>query len=131
MIDRLDHLVLTVKDVEASCDFYSHVLGMKVISFGDGRRALCFGNQKINLHQLGQSYEPKAENPTPGSSDLCFVMFVPLSTMQEHLHACGIPVIEGPVRRVGATGPLVSLYIRDPDLNLIEVATYDETSSDS
>ncbi len=126
MIERLDHIVLTVEDVEATCEFYGTVLGMKVVSDKRGRKSLCFGSQKINLHQRGQDIEPKAHQPTPGSADLCFILFVPLPTMLEHLQSCGIQILEGPVQRVGATGPIVSVYFRDPDLNLIEVATYDE-----
>lgn len=121
-IDSLDHLVLTVADIEASCAFYRQVLGMEVITFGQGRKALAFGAQKINLHQAGLEFEPKAHRPTPGSADLCLLTSVPLAQVQDHLAACGVAVIEGPVQRTGAQGPLLSVYFRDPDLNLIEVA---------
>ena len=121
-IDSLDHLVLTVADIEASCAFYSRVLGMEVVTFGQGRKALAFGAQKINLHQAGKEFEPKANHPTPGSADLCFLTHVPLEEVQRHLTACGVPVIEGPVQRTGAQGPILSVYVRDPDQNLIEVA---------
>lgn len=121
-IDSLDHLVLTVRDLQASCDFYQQVLGMEVITFGGGRRALAFGVQKINLHQAGQEFEPKALHPTPGSGDLCFLTSVPLAQVQQHLAACGVPVSEGPVQRTGAQGPILSVYFRDPDQNLIEVS---------
>jgi catechol 2,3-dioxygenase-like lactoylglutathione lyase family enzyme len=121
-IDSLDHLVLTVRDIEASCVFYQHVLGMAVVTFAAGRKALAFGVQKINLHQAGREFEPKADRPTPGSADLCFLTSVPLPEVQRHLAACGIPVTEGPVRRTGAQGPILSVYFRDPDLNLIEVS---------
>lgn len=121
-IDSLDHLVLTVKDIDATASFYSKVLGMEIITFAGGRKALAFGQQKINLHRQGKEFEPKAEMPTPGSADLCFLTSVPLADVADHLAACGVPVIEGPVRRTGATGPILSLYFRDPDLNLIEVA---------
>ena len=121
-IDSLDHLVLTVADVDASCAFYSRVLGMEVVTFGQGRKALAFGAQKINLHQAGKEFEPKAQRPTPGSADLCFLTSVPLTEVQTHLAACGVTVTEGPVQRTGAQGPIVSVYFRDPDLNLIEVA---------
>lgn len=121
-IDSLDHLVLTVADIEASCAFYRQVLGMEVITFGQGRKALAFGAQKINLHQAGREFEPKAHRPTPGSADLCLLTSVPLAQVQDHLAACGVAVIEGPVQRTGAQGPLLSVYFRDPDLNLIEVA---------
>jgi len=121
-IDRLDHLVLTVADVEASCEFYRRVLGMEVVTFGAGRKALAFGAQKINLHPAGREFEPKAQRPTPGSADLCFLTAVPLPEVQQHLAACGVPVTEGPVQRTGAQGPILSVYFRDPDLNLIEVS---------
>ena len=121
-IDSLDHLVLTVADVEASCAFYQRVLGMEVLTFGQGRKALAFGTQKINLHQAGREFEPKAEKPTPGSADLCFLTSVPLPQVQQHLAACGVSVTEGPVQRTGAQGPILSVYFRDPDRNLIEVS---------
>lgn len=121
-IDSLDHLVLTVADVDASCAFYSRVLGMALVTFGQGRKALAFGAQKINLHQAGKEFEPKAQRPTPGSADLCFLTSVPLGQVQSHLAACGVTVTEGPVQRTGAQGPILSVYFRDPDLNLIEVS---------
>ena len=124
-IDRLDHLVLTVKDIDATCAFYTTALGMQVVTFGEGRKALAFGSQKINLHQEGKEFEPKAERPTPGSADLCFITSVPLPEVMAHLRSLGIQVIEGPVKRTGAVGPIISLYIRDPDGNLIEVSNYD------
>jgi catechol 2,3-dioxygenase-like lactoylglutathione lyase family enzyme len=125
-IDRLDHLVLTVNDIEATCSFYKRVLGMEVVVFGGDRKALSFGAQKINLHQKGKEYEPKALKPTPGSGDLCFITSVPIPEVIAHLNSCGIEIIEGPVRRTGATGPTISVYFRDPDLNLIEVSNYDD-----
>lgn len=118
----LDHLVLTVRDIDATCAFYEKVLGMTPVTFGEGRRALAFGSQKINLHAAGREFEPKACRPTPGSADLCFLAATPLATVAAHLAACGVPVLEGPVRRTGATGPILSLYIRDPDANLVEIA---------
>ena len=121
-IDRLDHLVLTVKDIEATCKFYSTVLGMEIVSFNSGRRALSFGNQKLNLHEAGHEYLPHAEHPMPGSADLCLISAVPLSSVLEHLRACAVSVIEGPVVRTGATGKIRSAYIRDPDRNLIEIS---------
>ena len=121
-VDGLDHLVLTVADVEATCAFYARVLGMRVVTFGNARRALAFGVQKINLHEHGREFEPKADRPTPGSADLCFTTSVPLPQVVAHLNAQGVAIIEGPVERTGATGPLVSIYFRDPDRNLIEVA---------
>lgn len=121
-IDSLDHLVLTVQDIEASCSFYQRVLGMEVVTFGAGRKALAFGAQKINLHESGRELEPKAQRPTPGSADLCFLTSVPLPEVQRHLASCGVTMSEGPVQRTGAQGPILSVYFRDPDLNLIEVS---------
>ncbi len=121
-VDSLDHLVLTVADVEATCQFYSRVLGMEVVTFGQGRKALQFGSQKINLHQHGREFEPKAARPTPGSADLCFLTAVPLADVVAHLQSAGVAIVEGPVQRTGATGPILSVYFRDPDGNLIEVA---------
>jgi catechol 2,3-dioxygenase-like lactoylglutathione lyase family enzyme len=123
-IDRLDHLVLTVADVEATCAFYARVLGMAVVTFGEGRKALSFGRQKINLHQAGHEFEPKAQRPTPGSADLCLIAEAALADVQAHLAACGVAMEQGPVARTGALGPIRSVYFRDPDLNLIEVSTY-------
>ena len=118
----LDHLVLTVRDIPATCDFYSRTLGMRAVTFGAGRTALQFGQQKINLHQAGAEFEPKALRPTPGSADLCFLTPTPLEEVISTLRSCGVEILEGPVRRTGATGPLLSVYIRDPDGNLIEIA---------
>ena len=123
-IERIDHLVLTVRDIDATCEFYSRVLGMQVVAFGAGRKALAFGMQKFNLHQAGREFEPKADRPTPGSADLCLIAGVPLGEVISHLRACGVPILEGPVERTGATGPIQSVYFRDPDLNLIEVSNY-------
>ncbi|MFB2565847.1 VOC family protein [Rhizobium sp. IMFF44] len=121
-IDHLDHLVLTVASIEESCDFYTRVLGMGVETFREGRKALTFGNQKINLHQAGHEFEPKAERPTPGSADLCFISTTPLDDVIAHLQAEDVVIEEGPVRRTGATAPILSVYFRDPDQNLIEVS---------
>ncbi len=124
LIDSLDHLVLTVHDLDRTCAFYQQVLGMEIVTFEHGRRALVFGTQKINLHVSGHEFEPKADHPTPGSADLCFVTPVPLSELLAHLHTTGIPILEGPVSRAGARGPMISVYFRDPDQNLIEIASY-------
>jgi catechol 2,3-dioxygenase-like lactoylglutathione lyase family enzyme len=124
-IHRLDHLVLTVKDIAATCAFYTKVLGMKEVTFGEGRKALLFGNQKINLHEQGKEFEPKAHRPTPGSADLCFVTTVPLSEVIEHIHSCGVEILEGPVAKTGAIGSITSIYFRDPDGNFIEVSNYE------
>ena len=109
-IDSLDHVVLTVGDIDVTAAFYSKALGMEVVTFGNGRKALSFGAQKIKQH------------PTPGSADLCFITSVPIPEVIRHLAACGVAVIEGPVQRTGATGPILSIYLRDPDLNLIEIS---------
>ncbi|HEX2915286.1 MAG TPA: VOC family protein [Chloroflexia bacterium] len=127
-IDRLDHLVLTVRDIEITCQFYSQVLGMEIVTFGDNRKALAFGRQKINLHEAGKEFEPKARIPTPGSADLCLITLMPLIEVAEHLRRCEVKIIEGPVRRTGAAGPIESLYLRDPDGNLIEISNYLDAS---
>ncbi|WP_074492009.1 VOC family protein [Mucilaginibacter polytrichastri] len=123
-INRLDHLVLTVADVDATCKFYSEVLGMVVETFGDNRKALKFGNQKINLHQKGNEIDPKANRPTPGSADLCFITDTPIARVEQELIGKGLNLIASRVERTGATGKIVSIYFRDPDLNLIEVSNY-------
>jgi catechol 2,3-dioxygenase-like lactoylglutathione lyase family enzyme len=121
-IEKLDHLVLTVKDMDATCKFYTDVLGMEAITFSGDRRALVFGEQKINLHESGNEFEPKADHPTPGSGDLCFITDTPITEVMKHVQSFGIDVFEGPVKRTGATGLITSIYFRDPDGNLIEVA---------
>jgi catechol 2,3-dioxygenase-like lactoylglutathione lyase family enzyme len=121
-IRSLDHLVLTVADIDASIEFYTRVLGMEEVVFAGGRRALAFGDQKINLHQRHAEFEPKAQRPTPGSADFCLLTDTPREDILRHLSACGVPVVEGPVERSGATGPLISIYVRDPDGNLVEIA---------
>ncbi|MGP6157307.1 MAG: VOC family protein [Vulcanimicrobiaceae bacterium] len=126
MIERFDHVVITVTDLAATCDFYERVLGMSVVTFGAGRKALAFGSSKINLHQAGNEFEPKAQRPTPGSADLCLIARVSLEAVIARLRACGVAILEGPVARTGALGPILSVYFRDPDLNLIEVSTYAE-----
>ncbi len=124
-IDRIDHVVFTVRDIDATCAFYSRVLGMSVVTFGAGRTALAFGAQKINLHLAGREFEPKADRPTPGSIDLCLITRLPLPEVVAHLETCGVPILAGPVPKTGATGPMQSVYFRDPDRNLIEVSNYD------
>lgn len=123
-VTRLDHLVLTVKDIAASVEFYQTVLGMKKVVFGNQRIALSFGDQKINLHQAGAEFEPKAAAATPGSADLCFVVSHNIEEVIVHLNALQIEIIEGPVLRTGATGRINSVYIRDPDYNLLELSEY-------
>ena len=122
MIDHLDHLVLTTRDKAACIDFYTRVLGMQLETFGAGRHALKFGAQKINLHEHGKQFLPKAELPTPGSLDLCFIAAVPLDAFMAHLASLGVHIEEGPVARTGANWPIRSVYLRDPDRNLIEVS---------
>jgi catechol 2,3-dioxygenase-like lactoylglutathione lyase family enzyme len=121
-ISKLDHFVLTVKDIDKTVLFYESVMGMKKEVFGQGRVALKYGDQKINLHEFGNEFEPKANNPTPGSADLCFITTTPLKKAMSHVVSCGVEIIEGPVERRGANGPIRSFYFRDPDQNLIEVA---------
>ena len=122
--DRLDHLVLTVADVEASVSFYRGVLGLAEVRSADGRVALAFGSQKINLHSIASTIEPRALRPTPGSADLCFVSSLSTDEIIQRLRACEVPVAYGPVARTGAVGPMVSVYFRDPDGNLIELGAY-------
>ncbi len=129
MIDRIDHIVLTTAHPEASIDFYVRVLGMTLERFHGGtpvveRLAFRFGHQKINLHVKGNEFEPRAHLPVPGSLDLCLIADRPLEQVISHLNAVQWPIIEGPVRRTGATGPIRSVYLRDPDLNLIEISEY-------
>ena len=121
-MERLDHLVLTVDDLERTIAFYVDVLGMTEVTFGSGRKALTFGASKINLHQRGQEFEPNAANPTPGSADLCLIADDPLEVVMADLAASGVAIEEGPVPRTGAQGPITSVYIRDPDRNLIELS---------
>lgn len=125
-VSHLDHLVLTVKSVPDTIQFYSSVLGMEVITFKGNRKALGFGQQKFNLHQLGQEFEPKAKHPTSGSADLCLITKTPLTTVTAHLKVCGVKIEEGPVERSGAMGSITSVYFRDPDDNLIEVSNYSQ-----
>ena len=127
MIDHLDHLVLTTAHESACVDFYTRVLGMRLESFVGGtspveRKAFKFGNQKINLHIKGKEFEPKADLPTPGSLDLCFIADRPLKDVIEHLNSVNWPIIEGPGMRTGATSKINSIYVRDPDQNLIEIS---------
>ncbi|WP_421862295.1 VOC family protein [Motiliproteus sp.] len=125
-VKRLDHLVLTVSDIDRSVEFYGQVMGMEKVTFGEDRIALAFGQQKINLHQHGNEFEPKADTPCPGSADLCFIIEQPLEQAIAHLQANNVAILEGPVERTrtGATGKILSVYFRDPDGNLIEVSNY-------
>lgn len=123
-IARIDHLVLTVHDINRTCEFYSRVFGMQVATFEGGRKALRFGEQKINLHEVGKEFEPKALHPTSGSADVCFITHTPLKQVMDHLTGCGVSIVEGPVRKMGALGAMDSVYVRDPDGNLIEISNY-------
>lgn len=123
-IERLDHLVLTVTDIARTCEFYTSVLGMEVTTFGQGRTALRFGQQKINLHPANEIPGLVADRPTPGSGDLCFITMTPLAEVRAHLAQCGVPIEAGPGPRAGAIGTIQSVYIRDPDRNLIEISNY-------
>jgi catechol 2,3-dioxygenase-like lactoylglutathione lyase family enzyme len=125
-IDRLDHLVLTVASIDLTVDFYTRVLGMRAVTFGAGRTALTFGTSKINLHEAGREFEPKARRPTPGSADICLIVSEDIPRVMAELAAAGLPIEEGPVERTGALGPMTSCYLRDPDQNLIELSHYPE-----
>ena len=124
MIERVDHIVLTTRDKDACIRFYTEVLGMKLERFLENRLALRFGSQKINLHEWGREFEPKAHVPVPGSLDLCFIASVPLEAVIAKLQSAKISIIEGPVAKTGALGPMRSVYVRDPDLNLVEISVY-------
>lgn len=120
-VDEIDHLVLTVSDIDATCQFYTKGLGMKLITFGEDRTALVFGRRKINLHEKGNSFSPHAKTPTPGSADVCLLTPSPIDAVAAHLKSVGIAIETGPVTRAGATGPITSVYVRDPDGNLVEI----------
>lgn len=124
MISHLDHLVLTTPDVTSCLDFYSGVLGMEVVRFGACRIALRFGQQKINIHEYGREIDPKAHLPVPGSLDLCLIISISMQELLAHLDIHGIHIADGPVSRTGASGEINSVYLRDPDLNLIELSVY-------
>lgn len=122
LIARIDHFVLTVASIDATCAFYGRVLGMETVTFAGGRKALAFGHQKINLHEVGREFEPKAQRPTSGSGDFCLISDTPLDAIIAHLKAQDVAIELGPVDRTGAMGPLRSVYFRDPDGNLVEVS---------
>ena len=125
VIDRLDHLVLTTADLDATCEFYTRVLGMEKVVFGaDNRVALSFGRQKFNLHPAGNEYKPRATTAIPGTGDVCLITETPIADVVLHLENFGIKIILGPVPKTGATGTITSVYFRDPDGNLIEVSNY-------
>lgn len=124
MIAAIDHIVLTVASIEAALKFYTGCLGMTEVTFGDGRKALAFGRQKINLHQVGHEFSPNARRATPGSADLCFLASIPLAQAIQRLDDAGVSIEAGPVERTGAIGKLTSIYVRDPDGNLLEISEY-------
>lgn len=123
-VDRIDHFVLTVNDIEKAADFYSKVFGMQIRNFAKGRTALFFGCQKINLHQNGTKFDLNAKNPTVGSGDVCFITDTPIEELIAHIKACNVEIVWGPIERAGATGPINSIYVYDPDGNIIEIANY-------
>ena len=127
-ITNIDHIVMTVKDINVTVQFYKSVLGLVTETFGEGRVALKFGNQKINLHEQGKEFAPNADQPIPGSVDLCFITDTKLEAAIEHVKSKGVQIIEGPVARTGAIGSIISFYFRDPDNNLIEVANYENST---
>ncbi|HEX5769254.1 MAG TPA: VOC family protein [Burkholderiales bacterium] len=126
MIDRIDHIVLTTRDREGCIRFYAEVLGMTLEKFAEGRLALKFGNQKINLHEWGKEFTPRAHVAAPGTLDLCFIASMPLEQVIENLKKNRVPLLEGPVAKTGALGPMRSVYVRDPDLNLVEISVYNK-----
>ena len=123
-ITQIDHIVLTVKSIDVTTDFYARTLGMEIVTFGEGRKAISFGDQKFNLHEVGKEFEPKAEKPTPGSIDICLITETPIDEVIDELRLAGVSLLKGPVKRTGARGAIISIYFRDPDLNLIEVSNY-------
>ncbi|WP_205620154.1 VOC family protein [Cohnella thermotolerans] len=123
-IEGLDHLVLTVRDIGRTVEWYRTVLGMEVVEFGGNRKALAFGRQKFNLHEAGKEFEPKAQTPLPGSEDFCLITKTPIEEVVRHLESVGVAIEEGPVERTGALGRILSVYVRDPDANLVEIANY-------
>jgi len=126
MIDHIDHVVLTTRDLQGCIRFYAGVLGMKLERFSEDRLALKFGSQKINLHEWGKEFTPRAHVAAPGSLDLCFIAAIPLEAVIEHLKKNGVAILEGPVGKTGAQGPIRSVYVRDPDLNLVEISVYNK-----
>ena len=124
-IDRIDHIVLTCASVDETVAFYTRVLGRKAVTFAGGRRGLEFGRQKFNLHQQGAEFSPRAHLAKPGTVDLCLIAAATLDAVVRHLTGCGVAIEQGPAPKSGATGPITSVYVRDPDLNLIEISTYD------
>jgi len=127
-IESLDHFVLTVKSIEKSLKFYCHVLGMQEINFGENRKAVAFGKQKINFHESRTEFEPKAAKPTPGSANLCFIATLSIKEIILWFKEQNIPLVEGPVERTGAKGKILSIYIRDPDNNLIKISNYTQAN---
>lgn len=129
MIDRIDHFVLTVKDIDATCEFYQRALDMEVVTFAGGRKGLGFGQNKINLHQQGKEFEPKANRAVPGTADFCLITKTPIAEVMNRLAHLKIQIVLGPVEKIGALGPMMSVYFRDPDLNLVEVSNYGDAKT--
>ena len=125
MISRIDHFVLTVQSLEATCEFYERVLGFERVDTPGRPTALTFGHHKINIHEVRHTFDPKAAMPTPGSGDFCLITERPLAEVRSHIEACGVVIEVGPIKRTGALGSMTSLYFRDPDGNLVEVSEYD------
>lgn len=125
MISHIDHIVITTRDIEACIDFYTRILGMKLLTFNGNRKAFSFGQQKINIHEYGKEIEPKAHLPVPGSVDICLISSLSVDEIHAHFSKHAVTILEGPVKRTGACGTIISFYLRDPDLNLIEVSVYE------
>jgi catechol 2,3-dioxygenase-like lactoylglutathione lyase family enzyme len=126
MIERIDHFVLTVRSLEATLSFYERVLGFRREARPDAPASLKFGRQKINVHERERTFEPKAARPTPGAGDFCLITLRSMDEVVAHLKDCGVTLVLGPVARIGAEGPMTSVYFRDPDANLVEIARYDD-----
>ena len=126
MIDHIDHIVLTTRDLQGCIRFYTDVLGMKLEKFAENRLALKFGTQKLNLHEWGKEFTPRAHVAAPGTLDLCFIAAIPLEAVIDTLKKNDIPILEGPVAKTGAQGKIRSVYVRDPDLNLVEISEYNK-----
>ncbi|RSL30136.1 VOC family protein [Salibacterium salarium] len=123
-IESLDHIVLTVNDIDKTIMFYTEILGMEVRTFGNNRKGLSFGKQQLNLHKIDEEVNPRACKPVPGSADLCLITSTPLKEVQNHLLEIGVEIETGPIMRAGALGEMMSVYFRDPDKNLVEVSNY-------
>ncbi len=130
-LERIDHVVFTVRDVDATCAFYTQAFGMEVVTFGDDRKALQFGQCKINLHQYGSEFEPRAARPAPGTQDICLITTASVQDVVTHLQSLNLDIVEGAVPKTGALGAIESVYVRDPDGNLVEIASYNDRTGHS